>query len=357
MDSLEGYHIDVKRRWPLKYVKWENMMNKKIIVTGGLGFIGSALVRRLILTGHQVLNLDAETYAANLRNVEGVSENANYVWERADLTNFDAVCNIVESFKPDWVFHLAAESHVDNSIKGPTQFIQSNVLGTFNLLEAIRFNVEKLPSDFRIVHVSTDEVYGSLGLNEDALFSENTAYDPKSPYSASKAASDHLVKAWHHTYGLPAIITNCSNNYGPYQNAEKLIPTIIRNALAGNSIPIYGDGSNVRDWLHVDDHIDALLLVMNSGKIGSSYCIGGNNESSNLALARKVCHVIDSIIPSLNAISLIKFVKDRVGHDLRYGIDSTRLQNELGWKQRINLDDGLYSTVKWYCENRDVFQV
>ena len=329
-----------------------NAMKKKIIVTGGLGFIGSALVRRLILAGHQVLNLDAETYAADVRNVETVSQNTNYMWEKADLTNFDAVCNIVGTFNPNWIFHLAAESHVDNSIKGPTKFIQSNVLGTFNLLEAIRLNVEKQPSDFRILHVSTDEVYGSLGLNEDELFSENRAYDPKSPYSASKASSDHLVKAWHHTFGLPAMITNCSNNYGPYQNAEKLIPTVIKNALTDNRIPIYGDGKNVRDWLHVEDHIDALLLVMESGVLGESYCIGGNNESSNIKLVRQICDIVDSMFPDRQSNLLISFVEDRLGHDLRYGINAAKLRDELGWRNKIDLSDGLRQTVHWYCENK-----
>ncbi len=324
----------------------------KILVTGGAGFIGSAVVRRAIADGHKVVNLDALTYAACLENVAMVANTPGYSFEQADIRDASALARIFAQHKPDAVMHLAAESHVDRSIDGPGAFIDTNVTGTFRLLEAARayWQGRGEPADFRFHHVSTDEVYGTLGAT--GKFTEETAYAPNSPYSASKAASDHLVRAWHETYGLPVVITNCSNNYGPYHFPEKLIPVVILNALAGKPIPIYGKGENVRDWLFVEDHADALLCVLQRGENGRTYNIGGENEATNLELVKKICAILDEMCPAENPYSdLITYVKDRPGHDLRYAIDPARIRNELGWRPSVTLDEGLEKTVTWYLEN------
>ena len=329
----------------------------KILVTGGAGFIGSAVVRRAIAEGHGVVNLDALTYAACLDNVASVADSPNYAFEKADIRDPAALARIFRDHKPDAVMHLAAESHVDRSIDGPGAFIETNVNGTYNMLQAARAHWESLgkPKDFRFHHISTDEVYGSLGAT--GKFTEETPYAPNSPYSASKAASDHLVRAWHETYGLPVVITNCSNNYGPYHFPEKLIPVIILNALAGKPIPIYGTGENVRDWLYVEDHADALLTVLAKGAVGRSYNIGGENEATNLQIVQKICALLDSRHPEgAPHADLITFVADRPGHDLRYAIDPSRIRNELGWRPSVTLDEGLERTVDWYLENRAWWQ-
>jgi dTDP-glucose 4,6-dehydratase len=325
----------------------------KILVTGGAGFIGSAVVRQAIGAGHSVINLDALTYAACLENVACVADNANYVMERADIRDRAALDPVFETHRPDAVMHLAAESHVDRSIDGPATFIETNVMGTFHLLEAARSYWQKYqPSGFRFHHISTDEVYGSLG--PTGQFTETTPYDPRSPYSASKASSDHLVRAWAETYGLPVVLTNCSNNYGPYHFPEKLIPVVILNALAGKPIPIYGDGSNVRDWLYVEDHADALLLVLQKGQISRSYNIGGENERSNLELVQTICAILDEKRPRDGSYAdLICFVTDRPGHDARYAIDPTRIVTELGWRPSVTVEEGLEKTVQWYLDNED----
>lgn len=329
----------------------------KILVTGGAGFIGSAVVRLAISRGHEVVNVDALTYAACLDNVASVSDNQYYVFKRADIRDRAALDEIFAETKPDVVMHLAAESHVDRSIDGPSDFIETNITGTFNMLEAARkYWLDHGKSDgFRFHHISTDEVYGSLPADPSAQFTEDTSYDPRSPYSASKAASDHLVRAWAETYGLPVVLSNCSNNYGPFHFPEKLIPVVIINALAGKPLPIYGDGSNVRDWLYVEDHADALLLVVEKGALGRSYNIGGENERSNLELVQTICSILDELRPRSEGkyADLITFVTDRPGHDARYAIDPTRIREELGWRPSVTVEEGLHKTVEWYLANED----
>ncbi len=326
----------------------------KLLITGGAGFIGSAVVRQAVREGHKVVNLDALTYAACLENLESVSNSDLYTFENVDICDLNSLGNVFETHQPDAVMHLAAESHVDRSIDGPGQFIETNVTGTYNMLEAARsYWVSKSrPEAFRFHHISTDEVYGSLG--ETGLFTEDTPYDPRSPYSASKAASDHLVRAWGETYGLPVLVTNCSNNYGPYHFPEKLIPVVILNALAGKDIPIYGDGSNIRDWLYVEDHADALLTVLQKGAVGRTYNIGGENEASNLDLVKTICSLLDEMHPTSKPYAdLITFVTDRPGHDQRYAIDPTRIREELGWRPSVTVEEGLRKTVRWYLDNQD----
>lgn len=328
----------------------------KILVTGGAGFIGSALVRLAISRGHSVVNVDALTYAACLENLTTVAGNPNYVFERADIRDRAALDRIFARYEPEAVMHLAAESHVDRSIDGPRAFIETNVTGTFNLLEAVReyWLVQGKPKSFRFHHVSTDEVYGALPPDPSLKFNESTPYDPRSPYSASKASSDHLVRAWSQTYGLPVLVTNCSNNYGPYHFPEKLIPLVILNALHCRQLPIYGDGSNVRDWLFVEDHVAALLLVLEQGQVGRTYNIGGDNERSNLQLAQSICGILDRLRPRADGLSyssLIAFVADRPGHDARYAVDASRIKDELCWRPSVTLEEGLQLTVEWYLEN------
>lgn len=329
----------------------------KILVTGGAGFIGSAVIRRAIDLGHSVVNLDSLTYAGSLENVASVSRNPNYVFEHEDIKNRINLDMIFKKHRPDAVMHLAAESHVDRSIDLPSDFIETNVFGTFNLLEAARTYWQACgkPESFRFHHISTDEVFGSLPIDPAMKFTEETPYDPKSPYSASKASSDHLVRAWYETYGLPVVLTNCSNNYGPYHFPEKLIPVIILNALAGKPVPIYGNGSNIRDWLYVEDHAEALLLVLANGTAGRNYNIGGENERTNLELAQTLCAILDRLKPRAEGsyIKLIEFVKDRPGHDMRYAIDASRIKSELGWQPSVSIEQGLEKTVKWYLENED----
>ncbi len=326
----------------------------KILVTGGAGFIGSAVVRLAVARGHSVINLDALTYAACLENVADVSSNPNYTFEQADIRDRAALDRIFTSHQPDAVMHLAAESHVDRSIDGPDAFIETNITGTYNMLEAARayWVAQGRPDTFRFHHISTDEVFGSLPANPAIQFTEDTPYDPRSPYSASKAASDHLVRAWHETYGLPVVMTNCSNNYGPYHFPEKLVPVIILNALAGAPLPIYGTGSNIRDWLYVEDHADALLLVLKKGKLGQSYNIGGENERTNLELVQTLCAILDKKRPG-NApyAEQITYVTDRPGHDARYAIDPSRIRDELGWRPSVTVEEGLERTVEWYLNN------
>ncbi len=325
----------------------------RLLITGGAGFIGSAVVRLAVSRGHEVVNLDALTYAACLDSLASVADAPNYRFEHADIRDRAALTRIFAAHRPEAVLHLAAESHVDRSIDGPGDFISTNVTGTYELLEAARTHWQGAgcPGTFRFHHVSTDEVFGSLG--PEGMFTETTPYDPRSPYSASKAASDHLVRAWHHTYGLPVLLTNCSNNYGPYHFPEKLIPVVILNALRGKSLPIYGDGSNVRDWLYVEDHADALLLVLERGAVGRSYNIGGENECTNLDLVRTLCAILDELQPRAQGTyaDQITFVPDRPGHDARYAIDPSRIRDELGWRPAVTLEDGLRRTVAWYLAN------
>ena len=326
----------------------------KLLVTGGAGFIGSAVVRLAVARGHRVVNLDALTYAACLQNVAPVADAPGYVFEHADIRDASALARVFAQHRPDAVLHLAAESHVDRSIDGPGAFIDTNVTGTYTLLQAARAFWEGAgrPAAFRFHHVSTDEVYGSLG--PEGQFTEDTPYAPNSPYSASKAASDHLVRAWGETYGLPVLLTNCSNNYGPYHFPEKLIPVVILNALAGREIPIYGTGANVRDWLYVEDHADALLTVLAKGAVGRSYNIGGENELSNLDLVRQICGILDEMRPGpVRYRDLITFVADRPGHDARYAIDPARMRGELGWRPSVTVEEGLRRTVRWYLDNED----
>ena len=329
----------------------------KLLVTGGAGFIGSAVVRLAVARGHQVVNLDALTYAACLQNVAAIADSPLYAFEHADIRDRAALDRIFAAHRPDAVMHLAAESHVDRSIDGPGDFIDTNITGTFNMLEAARkyWMAQGRPEGFRFHHISTDEVFGSLPSDPSVKFTETTAYDPRSPYSASKAASDHLVRAWHETYGLPVVLSNCSNNYGPYHFPEKLIPVVILNALAGKPLPIYGDGSNVRDWLYVEDHADALLLVVRQGQVGRSYNIGGENERTNLQLVQTICAILDRLRPRETAAyaDLITFVTDRPGHDARYAIDPSRIRTELGWRPSVSVEEGLERTVRWYLENED----
>ena len=326
----------------------------KILVTGGAGFIGSAVVRLAVRRGHEVVNLDALTYAANRENVASVSNSPLYSFEQADIRDRAALDRIFADHRPDAVMHLAAESHVDRSIDGPGAFIETNINGTYNLLEAARAYWTRTgkPAGFRFHHISTDEVFGSLG--EDGQFTEETAYDPRSPYSASKAASDHLVRAWHETYGLPVVMTNCSNNYGPFHFPEKLVPVVILKALSGQPIPVYGDGGNIRDWLYVEDHADALLCVLEKGQLGRSYNIGGENEAKNIDLVRTICAHMDELHPQgAPHADLITFVTDRPGHDRRYAIDPTRIRDELGWRPSVTVEEGLRRTVEWYLANED----
>lgn len=324
----------------------------KLLVTGGAGFIGSAVVRLAISRGHDVVNLDALTYAACLDNVAGVADSPLYAFEHADICDAKALERIFAAHKPDAVMHLAAESHVDRSIDGPATFIETNVTGTCTLLEAARRHWHEAgrPESFRFHHVSTDEVYGSLG--SEGKFTEDTPYSPNSPYSASKAASDHLVRAWGETYGLPVVITNCSNNYGPYHFPEKLIPVVILNALAGKPIPVYGKGENVRDWLFVEDHADALLTVLQNGRAGRTYNIGGENEARNIDIVRSICALLDERRPKAGSYAgQITFVTDRPGHDARYAIEPQRIRTELGWRPSVTLEQGLARTVDWYLDN------
>lgn len=330
----------------------------KILVTGGAGFIGSAVVRLAVARGHQVINLDALTYAGRLENVAEVADSPNYTFEQADIRDRAALTRIFETHNPDAVMHLAAESHVDRSIDGPGDFIETNITGTYNMLEAARAQwvTNGRPETFRFHHISTDEVYGSLG--DEGLFTEDTPYDPRSPYSASKASSDHLVRAWFHTYGLPVVLTNCSNNYGPYHFPEKLIPKVILNALHGKELPIYGQGLNVRDWLFVEDHADALLLAVEKGTPGRSYNVGGHNERRNIDLVHAICDILDAKRPrdSGSYRDQIAFVTDRPGHDARYAIDPERIMTELGWKPSVTVEQGLEKTVQWYLDNPEWWQ-
>jgi dTDP-glucose 4,6-dehydratase len=334
----------------------------KLIITGGAGFIGSAVIRYLINeTDTTVLNLDKLTYAGNLESLTTIKDHGRYHFAQIDICNGSALERIFADYQPQAIMHLAAESHVDRSIDGPAEFINTNIVGTYTLLETARHywqalnNTEK--EKFRFHHVSTDEVYGSLG--KQGLFEESTCYQPNSPYSASKAASDHLVRAWHHTYKLPVITTNCSNNYGPYQFPEKLIPLIILNALEGKPLPVYGKGENVRDWLYVDDHARALNLVLTKGKLGETYNIGGHNEKTNLEVVQTLCSILDNLLPNSPHkphSQLITFVTDRPGHDLRYAIDASKIQKTLGWMPTETFDTGLRKTVQWYLENQEWWQ-
>ena len=330
----------------------------KIMVTGGAGFIGSAVIRHLIgRTDHAVLVVDKLTYAGNLASLASVQGHPRYRFSQTDICDRKAIADIFSSFDPDAVMHLAAESHVDRSIDGPADFITTNVVGTFVLLEVALAHCRKLggprAQQFRFHHVSTDEVYGALG--DEGSFTEDTRYDPRSPYSASKAASDHLVRAWGHTYGLPIIVTNCSNNYGPHQFPEKLIPLSIIKALAGEPMPVYGKGLNVRDWLFVEDHAQALTLVLERGRVGETYNIGGNAERRNIDVVNAICDAMDRLAPRPNGAphrDLIAFVPDRPGHDFRYAMNFAKLSSELGWQPKHSFESGLFSTVKWYIENR-----
>jgi dTDP-glucose 4,6-dehydratase len=327
----------------------------RVIVTGGAGFIGSALVRHLVLEkGCEVLNIDALTYAGNLASLSAVEDKPNYRFLHANICDREAMERATADFRPDRVMHLAAESHVDRSITGAADFIQTNVIGTFTLLETARGYWSELDDTakdaFRFLHVSTDEVYGSLG--DEGLFTEDTPYDPSSPYSASKASSDHLAKAWQRTYGLPVVVSNCSNNYGPYHFPEKLIPLTILNALAGERLPVYGKGENIRDWLYVEDHARALDLIAERGRAGETYNVGGRNERRNIDVVRQICSVLDELAPANRPREeLIEFVTDRPGHDARYAIDATRLETELGWQAQENFDTGIRKTVRWYLDN------
>lgn len=326
----------------------------RLLVTGGAGFIGSAVVRKAITEGHDVLNIDKLTYAANLENLTAIDKSPNYKFEQQDICDSDAMRTLFAEFKPDTVMHLAAESHVDRSIDGPKDFIETNINGTFSLLEAARAYVDSGAKNFRFHHISTDEVYGTLGPTGE--FTEESPYQPNSPYSASKASSDMLARAWGETFNVPVVVTNCSNNYGPYQFPEKLIPVVIIAALEGRDIPIYGKGDNVRDWLHVEDHAEALLLVAEKGVIGETYNIGGRAERSNIELVRMICSILDDALPNSTHRphdSLIKFVKDRPGHDARYAVNCDKIEKELGWSPSLNVEAGMKQTVAWYLENQD----
>ncbi len=331
------------------------MSSRRIIVTGGYGFIGSALIRHLLAeTDYDILNVDALTYAANVSSIPG-ADNARLRFKKADIGDAQAIRSLFEQYKPDAVMHLAAESHVDRSIDGPQEFIRTNIVGTFALLQEALKYWRSIPPDvadrFRFLHVSTDEVFGSLG--PTGAFTEETPYQPNSPYSASKAASDHLVRAWHHTYGLPTLITNCSNNYGPYQFPEKLIPHMIIKGLNNEPLPVYGDGLNVRDWLYVEDHARALVLVLEQGRVGETYNVGGNSELTNLAVVETICDQLDRSMPPARGRrrNLISFVTDRPGHDRRYAIDSAKIQAELGWRPTKTFAAGIAETVRWYLGN------
>ena len=327
----------------------------RVIVTGGAGFIGSALVRHLVLQqGYEVLNIDALTYAGYLPSLRDVEGRPNYRFLQANICDRAAMTSAIADFAPDRIMHLAAESHVDRSITGAADFVQTNVIGTFTLLEVARDHWSRLDARakeaFRFLHVSTDEVYGSLG--DEGLFTEETPYDPSSPYSASKASSDHLAKAWQRTYGLPIVVSNCSNNYGPYHFPEKLIPLTILNALAGERLPVYGKGENVRDWLFVEDHARALDMIAKRGRVGETYNVGGRNERRNIEVVRRICENLDKLVPGNHPREeLIEFVTDRPGHDARYAIDASKLERELGWRARENFETGIEKTVQWYLEN------
>tara|TARA_B110000037_G_C17031231_1_gene469576 strand:- start:86 stop:1165 length:1080 start_codon:yes stop_codon:yes gene_type:complete len=339
------------------------MKNKKtILVTGGAGFIGSALIRHIIKnTYHSVVNIDKLSYSGNLQSLESIESNKDYIFEQVDICDEKELNRIFKKNKPDIVMHLAAESHVDRSIDGPGDFIKTNIVGTFTLLEQSKNYWQSLEGDkknnFRFLHVSTDEVYGDLEGTTD-FFSEETSYDPSSPYSATKASSDHLVRAWHRTYGLPVLITNCSNNYGPCQFPEKLIPHVILNALEGKNLPIYGDGRQIRDWLYVDDHVLALMSVALDGNVGETYNIGGSNEIQNIEVVKKICNILDKLISNkLNGMAsfseLITYVKDRPGHDVRYAINANKINRDLGWKPEESFESGILKTVQWYLTNND----
>ena len=335
----------------------------RILVTGGAGFIGSAVVRELINnTDHQVANLDKLTYAGNLESLNTVSDSPRYQFFQVDICDAKALDETFAAFKPEAIMHLAAESHVDRSIDGPAAFIETNIVGTYTLLEATRKYWLTLPeaekTAFRFHHISTDEVYGDLD-NDGTFFTETTPYAPSSPYSASKASSDHLVRAWHRTYGLPTVITNCSNNYGPYHFPEKLIPHMILNALAGKALPVYGDGSNIRDWLYVEDHARALIEVVTRAEVGQTYNIGGHNEKTNLQVVEVICDTLDQLRPADNGQpyrELITFVKDRPGHDLRYAIDADKIAQDLGWKPQESFETGMRKTIEWYLNNEGWWQ-
>jgi dTDP-glucose 4,6-dehydratase len=329
---------------------------KRILVTGGAGFIGSAVCRHLVQDlGHEVVNVDALTYAASHSSLAPIENSGRYYFERVDVRDRAAVDGVFARYQPDAVMHLAAESHVDRSISGAQVFLETNILGTAVMLEALRAYRDSLPAEradaLRFLHISTDEVYGSLG--PTGLFTEETPYDPSSPYSASKAASDHIVTAWVRTYGLPCVISNCSNNYGPYHFPEKLIPLVILNALHGKALPVYGDGSNIRDWLYVDDHARALVMILEKGRAGEKYNIGGRNERTNLEVVERICDLMDTMAPKDRSHrDLIAFVTDRPGHDHRYAIDATKTENEIGWKAQDDFDSGIEKTVRWYLDNQ-----
>lgn len=332
----------------------------KILVTGGAGFIGSAVIRHIIQnTNNQVFNIDKLTYAGNLESLKEIDQHSNYEFKQIDICDTEQITAAIDAFQPHAIMHLAAESHVDRSIDGPAAFIQTNIVGTYTLLEAARkywmsLDVEA-QQNFRFHHISTDEVYGDLEGTTD-LFTETTSYAPSSPYSASKASSDHLVRAWHRTYGLPVIVTNCSNNYGPYHFPEKLIPLVILNALDAKPLPVYGNGQQIRDWLFVEDHARALYKVVTEGVVGETYNVGGHNEKQNIEVVKTICKILDELKPQANGQayeSLITFVKDRPGHDLRYAIDATKIQNELGWTPAETFETGIRKTVEWYLNNQE----
>ena len=333
---------------------------KNILITGGAGFIGSALIRSLVRNSeYKVINIDKLTYSGSLESLKSIKNRKNYIFEKLDICDSINLQRVINDSKPDLVIHLAAESHVDRSIDEPIDFIQTNVIGTFNVLEGVRIYYQSLKGlkkdNFRFLHVSTDEVYGDLK-NTNNFFSEETRYDPSSPYSASKASSDHLVRAWHRTYNLPVLITNCSNNYGPYQFPEKLIPHMILTAITLKPLPVYGDGKQIRDWLYVDDHVSALMIVALQGKIGETYNIGGNNEIKNIEVVQQICSILDELLPINNSefssySELITYVEDRPGHDVRYAIDSSKINKSLGWKPNENFESGIRKTIMWYLKN------
>ncbi len=333
----------------------------KFLVTGGAGFIGSAVIRHLINdSNHSVVNIDKLTYAGNLHSIESVSDSDRYAFEQVDICDTEAIKAVYEKHQPDIIMHLAAESHVDRSIDGPGEFIQTNILGTYTLLDQARAYWMELSGTkkegFRFHHISTDEVYGDLEGTDD-LFTETTSYAPSSPYSASKASSDHLVRAWQRTYGLPTLVTNCSNNYGPYHFPEKLIPLIILNALEGKALPVYGRGEQIRDWLYVEDHARALVVVATQGKIAETYNIGGHNEKQNIDVVKTICDILDRKVPTEKSYQdLITFVTDRPGHDVRYAIDASKIDRELGWEPKETFETGLEKTVQWYLDNENWWQ-